>query len=48
MKDTVSEAEAEKAMEASSGDEELAEEGGEERKKKQRSGFRDRKVINKQ
>lgn len=48
VKDTVSEAESENAMEASSGDEDLVEEGGEERKKKQRSGFRDRKVINKQ
>lgn len=45
VKDTVSEAESENAMEASSGDEDLVEEGGEERKKKQRSGFRDRKVM---
>lgn len=47
VRDADSEAESEKSVEASSGDEE-AKEGGEVKKKKQRSGFRDRKVINKQ
>lgn len=35
-------------MESSSGDEEAKDEGEEGKKKKPRSGFRDRKVINKQ
>lgn len=43
-----SETESEKSVEASSGDEDEKDEGGEGKKKKQRSGFRDRKVINKQ
>lgn len=46
VKDADAETESEKSVEASSGDEEITE-GGEEKKKKQRSGFRDRKVINK-
>lgn len=46
VRDADSEAGSEKSVEASSGDEE-ANEGGEEKKKKPRSGFRDRKVINK-
>lgn len=45
------ETESEKSVEASSGDEEARDEGkeedGEGKKKKARSGFRDRKVINK-
>ncbi|XP_059179830.1 calcium uptake protein 1, mitochondrial isoform X1 [Centropristis striata] len=44
VKDAESEAESEKSVEASSGDE-GANEGGEGKKKKQRSGFRDRKVM---
>lgn len=47
-KDADSDAESEKSVEASSGDEEAKDEGGEGKKKKPRSGFRDRKVINKQ
>ena len=47
VRDADPEAESEKSVEASSGDED-AKEGGEGKKKKQRSGFRDRKVINKQ
>lgn len=46
MRGTDSEAESEKSVEASSGDEEAKNEGGEGKKKKARSGFRDRKVIN--
>lgn len=46
VRGTDSEAESEKSVEASSGDEEAKEEGGEGKKKKARSGFRDRKVIN--
>lgn len=45
-KDSDSEAETEGSVEASSGDEESKDEGGEGKKKKPRSGFRDRKVIN--
>lgn len=48
VKDGDSEADSEKSVEASSGDEEAKDEGGEGKKKKPRSGFRDRKVINKQ
>ncbi|XP_035848341.1 calcium uptake protein 1, mitochondrial isoform X2 [Sander lucioperca] len=44
VRDADSEAGSEKSVEASSGDEE-ANEGGEEKKKKPRSGFRDRKVM---
>ncbi|XP_034007940.1 calcium uptake protein 1, mitochondrial isoform X3 [Trematomus bernacchii] len=44
VKDADAETESEKSVEASSGDEEITE-GGEEKKKKQRSGFRDRKVM---
>ncbi|KAA8583943.1 hypothetical protein FQN60_015151 [Etheostoma spectabile] len=44
VRDAESEAESEKSVEASSGDEE-ANEGGEGKKKKPRSGFRDRKVM---
>ncbi|KAI3363100.1 hypothetical protein L3Q82_011749, partial [Scortum barcoo] len=44
-KDADSEAESEKSVEASSGDEEAKDEGGEGKKKKPRSGFRDRKVM---
>ncbi|XP_005737103.1 calcium uptake protein 1, mitochondrial isoform X3 [Pundamilia nyererei] len=40
-----SETESEKSVEASSGDEDEKDEGGEGKKKKQRSGFRDRKVM---
>lgn len=47
MRDTDSEEESEKSMEASGGDDEAKDEGGEGKKKKPRSGFRDRKVINK-
>jgi len=47
VRDAAAETESEKSVEASSADEE-ANEGGEEKKKKPRSGFRDRKVINKQ
>lgn len=50
-RDTDSETESEKSVEASSGDEEAKDGGkdedGEGKKKKARSGFRDRKVINK-
>ncbi|XP_005915475.1 calcium uptake protein 1, mitochondrial isoform X4 [Haplochromis burtoni] len=42
---TDSETESEKSVEASSGDEDEKDEGGEGKKKKQRSGFRDRKVM---
>ncbi|CAJ1067780.1 calcium uptake protein 1%2C mitochondrial isoform X4 [Xyrichtys novacula] len=45
VKDADSETEEEKSMEASSGDEDGKDEGGEGKKKKQRSGFRDRKVM---
>lgn len=48
MRDADSEAESEKSVEASSGDEEANEGGEGGKKKKPRSGFRDRKVINKQ
>lgn len=48
MRGADSEMESEKSVEASSGDEEAKDEGGEGKKKKPRSGFRDRKVINKQ
>lgn len=48
VRDTDSETESEKSVEASSGDEEAKDEGAEAKKKKPRSGFRDRKVINKQ
>lgn len=48
VRDTDSDSESEKSVEASSGDEEAKDEGGEGKKKKPRSGFRDRKVINKQ
>uniref|UniRef100_A0A7N5ZSB0 Calcium uptake protein 1, mitochondrial n=1 Tax=Anabas testudineus TaxID=64144 RepID=A0A7N5ZSB0_ANATE len=44
-KDADSDAESEKSVEASSGDEEAKDEGGEGKKKKPRSGFRDRKVM---
>lgn len=44
-KDADSGAETERSLEASSGDEEAKDEGGEGKKKKPRSGFRDRKVI---
>lgn len=50
MRDTDSEVESEKSVEASSGKEgmdEAKDEGGEGKRKKARSGFRDRKVINK-
>ncbi|XP_063347334.1 calcium uptake protein 1, mitochondrial isoform X2 [Pelmatolapia mariae] len=40
-----SETESEKSVEASSGDEDEKDEGGDGKKKKQRSGFRDRKVM---
>lgn len=40
-----SETDSEKSVEASSGDEDEKDEGGEGKKKKQRSGFRDRKVM---
>lgn len=46
VKDPDSGAETEGSVEASSGDEEANDEGGEGKKKKPRSGFRDRKVIN--
>lgn len=46
VKDTDSGTEGERSVEASSGDEEAKDEGGEGKKKKARSGFRDRKVIN--
>nr|XP_046258348.1 calcium uptake protein 1, mitochondrial isoform X2 [Scatophagus argus] len=45
VKDTDSETGSEKSVEASSGDEESKDEGGEGKKKKARSGFRDRKVM---
>ncbi|KAM7408945.1 hypothetical protein PAMA_002594 [Pampus argenteus] len=45
VSDTYSETESEKSVEASSGDEEAKDEGGEGKKKKPRSGFRDRKVM---
>lgn len=48
VRDPDSETESEKSVEASSGDEDAKDEGGEGKKKKPRSGFRDRKVINKQ
>ncbi|XP_056292001.1 calcium uptake protein 1, mitochondrial [Pseudoliparis swirei] len=44
VRDAAAETESEKSVEASSADEE-ANEGGEEKKKKPRSGFRDRKVM---
>lgn len=44
-KDADSGAETERSLEASSGDEEAKDEGGEGKKKKPRSGFRDRKVM---
>lgn len=47
-RDTDSETESENSVEASIGDEEAKDEGGEGKKKKPRSGFRDRKVINNQ
>lgn len=47
MRDTDSVTDSEKSVEASSGDEDSKDEGGEGKKKKARSGFRDRKVINK-
>uniref|UniRef100_A0A3Q3FA52 Calcium uptake protein 1, mitochondrial n=1 Tax=Labrus bergylta TaxID=56723 RepID=A0A3Q3FA52_9LABR len=40
-----SKTESERSVEASSGDEESADDGGEGKKKKPRSGFRDRKVM---
>ncbi|XP_040905698.1 calcium uptake protein 1, mitochondrial isoform X3 [Toxotes jaculatrix] len=43
--DTDSETESEKSVEASSGDEDTKDEGGDGKKKKPRSGFRDRKVM---
>uniref|UniRef100_A0A3Q3N2G4 Calcium uptake protein 1, mitochondrial n=1 Tax=Mastacembelus armatus TaxID=205130 RepID=A0A3Q3N2G4_9TELE len=43
--DTDSGLESEKSVEASNGDEEAKDEGGEGKKKKPRSGFRDRKVM---
>lgn len=46
VKDPDSGVETEGSVEASSGDEEAKDEGGEGKKKKPRSGFRDRKVIN--
>ncbi|XP_045926591.1 calcium uptake protein 1, mitochondrial isoform X2 [Micropterus dolomieu] len=45
VRDTDSDTESEKSVEASSGDEEAKDEGGEGKKKKPRSGFRDRKVM---
>ncbi|KAF0027341.1 hypothetical protein F2P81_020082 [Scophthalmus maximus] len=45
MRDTDSETESEKSVEASIGDKEVTDEGGEGKKKKPRSGFRDRKVM---
>ncbi|XP_047198241.1 calcium uptake protein 1, mitochondrial isoform X3 [Hippoglossus stenolepis] len=45
MRDTESETESEKSVEASSGDKEVKDEGAEGKKKKPRSGFRDRKVM---
>ncbi|XP_019950202.1 calcium uptake protein 1, mitochondrial isoform X2 [Paralichthys olivaceus] len=45
MRDTDSETESEKSVEASSGDKEVKDEGAEGKKKKPRSGFRDRKVM---
>ncbi|XP_062256610.1 calcium uptake protein 1, mitochondrial isoform X1 [Platichthys flesus] len=45
MRDTESETESEKSVEASNGDKEVKDEGAEEKKKKPRSGFRDRKVM---
>lgn len=48
VKDTDSETESEKSVEASSNGDEATDDGGEGKKKKPRSGFRDRKVINKQ
>lgn len=45
LKDVTEEAESEGALESSSGDEE-DEAGSDGKKKKQRVGFRDRKVIN--
>ncbi|XP_039994787.1 calcium uptake protein 1, mitochondrial isoform X4 [Xiphias gladius] len=45
VRDTDSETESEKSVEASSGDEEVKDESGEGKKKKPRSGFRDRKVM---
>lgn len=47
MRGSDSETESEKSVEASSGGDEAKDEGGEGKKKKPRSGFRDRKVINK-
>lgn len=48
VREADSETESEKSVEASSGDEDAKDEDGEGKKKKPRSGFRDRKVINKQ
>ncbi|XP_030012723.1 calcium uptake protein 1, mitochondrial isoform X4 [Sphaeramia orbicularis] len=45
VRDADSETESEKSVEASSGDEESKDEGGDGKKKKPRSGFRDRKVM---
>ncbi|XP_023137364.1 calcium uptake protein 1, mitochondrial [Amphiprion ocellaris] len=45
FRDTDSETESEKSVEPSSGDEEAKDEGGDGKKKKPRSGFRDRKVM---
>lgn len=46
VKDADSGVETDGSVEASSGDEEAKDDGGEGKKKKPRSGFRDRKVIN--
>ena len=46
VRDTEAEMDSEKSVEASSGDEDSKDEGGAGKKKKPRSGFRDRKVIN--
>lgn len=48
VRDSDSETESEKSVEASNGGDDAKDEGGEGKKKKARSGFRDRKVINKQ
>ncbi|XP_022599591.1 calcium uptake protein 1, mitochondrial isoform X3 [Seriola dumerili] len=45
VRDTDSETESEKSVEATSGDNETKDEAGEGKKKKPRSGFRDRKVM---
>uniref|UniRef100_A0A3Q3FAQ6 Calcium uptake protein 1, mitochondrial n=1 Tax=Labrus bergylta TaxID=56723 RepID=A0A3Q3FAQ6_9LABR len=45
VKETDPKTESERSVEASSGDEESADDGGEGKKKKPRSGFRDRKVM---